>query len=123
MPAALWTITLEEGSDFDLQLLYEDNCDPVDVTGYGAIFQIRNDPDAAALVTASVANSQITIAGTTGQFDINIPAASVSAIRDLIDDDAKYTFIIWPTASTASVDPKRLLEGRVKYTRSYASTS
>ena len=123
VPAPEWPITLEEGSDFDLEVTWESaDCSPKPVTGYGATFEVRNNPDdASPLITASVANSQITIAGADGRFSINVPAASVDAILDLIDTDyCRYTMIIWPSAASPAVDPKRLIQGPVAYSRSYA---
>lgn len=123
MPAPDWPITLEEGSDFDLEVSWESaDCSPKPVTGYGAAFEIRNDPDDTnALLTASVANGRISIAGPDGRFSINVPAVSVDAIRDLINTDVcRYTMVVWPSAASPAVNPKRLLEGAVDYTRSYA---
>lgn len=124
MPAALWSVIFEEGSDFDLEVTYQAaDCTPKVVTGYGASFQVRNSPDAvSSLVTASVANGRIAIAGASGIFSINIPAASIDAIRYLINEDARYNLVIWPGASTPAVDPKRLLEGGISYRRQYADT-
>lgn len=124
MAAFDWPIELEEGSDFDLIVEWENQyCELVDLTGYGAKLQVRNDPDdPSALVTASVSNSRIAIpANTPTQMEINIPAASVDAIKDLITEEAGYSLILWPGASTPDVDPKRLLDGPVEYSRTYTS--
>ena len=124
MPAALWSIIFEEGSDFDLEVTYQAaDCTAKPITGYGASFQIRNNVDAvSSLVTASVANGRVAIAGASGIFSINIPAASIDNIRNVIEEDARYNFVIWPGASTPAVDPKRLLEGAVSYRKAYADT-
>jgi len=123
MPAALWSVIFEEESDFDLEVTYQAaDCVAKPIVGYGASFQLRNDPDdPLSLVTASVANGRVVLAGTSGIFSINIPAASVDAIRNLIAEGARYNFVIWPTAATPSVDPKRLLEGDVSYRKAYAT--
>ena len=121
MPAPVWKIVFEEGSDFELTLSYEDKCgDPIDVTGYGAELIAKNDPDGSALVTATVSNSRITVSGTTGQFAILIPAASITAIKNLVERTCQYTVNIWPTNASPDVNPKRLLQGPVTYTRDYA---
>lgn len=123
MSAPEWPITLEEGSDFDLEVSWESSdCSPKPVTGYGATFEIRNDPDDTnPLLTASVDNGRIVLAGVDGRFSINVPATSVDAVRDLIDTStARYTMIVWPSAASPEVNPKRLLQGDVAYTRSYA---
>lgn len=123
MAAGVFNIELQEYSDFDLNVEYEDNCTPVVVTGYGAIFQVRNSPDEDPLLTASVSNGRISVAGTTGLFTINIPAASINAIKHTIEDCAQFAFVIWPGASTPNEDPKRILEGAVDYSRAYAVPS
>lgn len=124
MPAINWPIKLEEKADFDLNVAWQDDdCNPVNITGYGAKLQVRNKPGAAtALLTASVSNGLVSLAvksGVTSEFQINIPAASVTAIKDDITDDAGYTFIVWPTAADPDTDPKRLLHGSVEYSESY----
>ena len=122
MAAPEWPVTLEEGSDFDLEVSWESaDCSPKPVTGYGATFEIRNEPsDVSALITASVANGRISIAGPDGRFSINVPAASVSAISSLVESNARYTMIVWPSAASPEVNPKRLLQGYVSYSLSYA---
>ena len=123
MSAPIWNIILEEGSDYDLEVTYQAaDCVAKVLTGYGASFQIRNDPDDPdSLVTASVANGRISVAGPSGIFSLNIPATSVDAIKSLINSGARYNFMIWPGASTPAIDPKRLLEGSVSYKKAYAS--
>lgn len=120
MPAGIWNIVLEEGSDFDLVVVYEDTaCSPVDLTGYGARIAVRNNPDQPALLVGSVTGGEITIAGTTGQITVSIAASVITALKDLVKDNAEYNLTIWPGASTPSVNPKRLLEGCVEYSRNY----
>jgi len=122
MPAALWNIILEEGSDFDLEVTYQSTaCVAKVVTGYGATFQIKNTPDDSSLITASVSNARISLSGASGIFSINVPAASVTAIKNTIQDGARYNLLIWPTAASTDVDPKRLLEGQVTYKKAYAT--
>lgn len=124
MSAVRWPIELEEGSNFSLQVAWEDDdCKLVNVAGYGARFQVRNLPGSTPLVTATTANGRIATAvygGVTSQFNITIPAASISALTSLISDDAEYTFVVWPTAASPSADPVRLMDGPVTYSRSFA---
>ncbi len=121
MSAPLWNIILEEGGDFDLNIVWKlETGAVVDVTGYGAKLTVQNEYDSPVLLTASVANSRIVIAGTTGEFTINIPAVSVSAVKHLIGPDAGYTLIIWPSLASSDVNPKRLVQGCVTLSRDYA---
>ena len=120
MSAPIWNIILEEGSDFDLVLVYKSGCTVVDITGYGARFAIRNDPDESALLVSSITGGQITVAGTTGQFTLLVGATTVDTLKNLIDaSKAKYAFTIWPSANTPDVNPRRLLQGSVKFSRNY----
>lgn len=122
MPAAVHAIILEEDSDFDLEVTYRAaDCTPKDITGYGASFQIQNTSGSTTLVTGSVANGRIILAGTSGVFSLNIPAVSITALTSLIGADARFNMVIWPSAASSAVDPKRLLEGPVTYRRSYAT--
>lgn len=119
MSASHWDIDLEEGSDFDLEVQFQDaNCDPVNVTGYGAKMQVRDkaEDSGPARLTASVANARITITGATGLFTINISAASVTAIKHIFPTQrAAYDLFIWPTAASMEINPKKLLAGKAKY--------
>lgn len=124
MSAPIWNVVFEEGSDFDLVFVYYNGpCTIIDVTGYGARFAVRNDPEATPLVVASVTGGQITIAGTTGQFSIKIGATTINTLKNLVQSSCKYTFTVWPGASTPSVNPKRLAQGAVKYSRDYGAAA
>jgi len=123
MPAAIWKLRLEEGSDLNLVVTYENRCgDPIDVTGYGARLAIRNNPDDPNPLITITQGAGITLAGTTGEFTLIVSAASVNAIKHTIQNSARYSFTIWPTASTPSVNPIRLLEGPVTYSRDYGAS-
>ncbi len=120
MSAPIWNIILEEGSDFDLVLVYKSGCAVVDITGYGARFAIRNDPDESALLVSSVTGGQITVAGTTGQFTLLVGATTVDTLKNLLDSNkARYAFTLWPSGLTPAVNPRRILQGSVKFSRNY----
>lgn len=126
MSAPRWPIVLEEGADFDLQIEWQDkNCTPINIASYGGQLEISNRLGASTtLITASTSNGLITkaaVSGVTSEWVINIPAASVDAVKTLIGDDAGYTFVVWPTAASPDVNPKRLLHGPVTYSESYAT--
>jgi len=122
MGAPVWNIVLEEDSDFDLTVRYKSSrCTAVNVTGYGARFGVRNDPDAPALVIASVSGGQITVAGTTGDFNIHIGAATVNSLKYLVEDTAEYSLTIF-TAANTETSPKRILQGHVDFSRNYGGS-
>ena len=120
MGAPIWNVIFEEGSDFDLVLKYQNGCDAIDVSAYGARFAVRNTPDEDALVVGSVTGGQIVITGVSGLFTLKIGAATIDGLQNtLIPSEAQYAFIIWPGASTPDVNPKRLLQGCVDYSRDF----
>lgn len=123
MSAPVWNIVLEEGSDFELVFIWKDGCDAINVTGYGARFAVRNDPDESALVLGSVTGGQISVSGVSGQFTLLLGATTIDALKNTLDTKkAKYAFTIWPGASTPAVNPKRLLQGRVDYSRNFGGS-
>jgi len=119
MSAARHDIVLEEESEFEASFVWEDeNCNPKDVTGYGAKLEIRNDREdtSPVLAEASTANGRITVDGTNGKFSVLIPETVVNSMATTLTGlRGEYDFLIWPSASTPSVGATRLLTGRVRY--------
>lgn len=121
MSAAQHDITLEEESQFDLDIQWEDqDCDPKDITGYGAALQVREerDPSSSAHLEANTSNGQITLDTANGVFRVAIPESDVNGVPDSFKDGGGFfDFLIWPSASSPGVKPKRLVSGRARYER------
>ncbi len=104
-------------------MVYKDGCDVIDVTGYGARFAVRNDPNEGSLVVGSVTGTQISVNGASGMFTLKIGATTVDGLKNTLDpSEAQYAFTIWPGAATPAVNPKRLLQGCVGYSRNYGGS-
>ncbi len=115
MSAARWDIIIEEGADFDFDLTYlGSDCATIDVTGYGALMEIREKANFPPIFVMSSANSRITVGGTNGRFQINLPAVSTS-IPSPPFSRAQYDLKIWPSAASPTINPIRLVEGKAKF--------
>ena len=118
MPAAKWDIEIEENVQFDFYITREDNaCVPVDVTGYGAKFQIRAERlSTSTVIYQAIIASGITIpVGTDGLFVISLTITQVNTPGGGAWTKAFYDFVIWPPGSSETDGAKRLVEGRVVF--------
>ena len=96
MTAGTWNITIEQGADLSLPLLFTDASDnPVDLTGWSAEMMIRtsaNDPN--PLITLSTEGGGIILGGTAGTIVITIDEATTqqfnaeAAVYDLRMQDS-----------------------------------
>lgn len=82
MPAGKYNIQMEQGSTFDLTIVWQDpNNAPRDLTGYSAQMQIRENYLAnTALTTLSTSNNEIKLFGNTGTIVLSLPASRTAAI-------------------------------------------
>lgn len=72
MTAGIYNFTIDQGSTWTLQLVYNDpNGDPINLTGYTAKMQVRRKFDSAtAVLTLSTSNGGISITGLTGTINL-----------------------------------------------------
>jgi len=118
MRAGKYNITVEQGSTFDLKLLYQDsNGNPADLTGYSAKMQIRPDYadyTATTYLTLSssldVDGSGLTITPISGSISIFISATKTDAFQF---NDALYDLELYSNDLVL-----RLLEGKVRVKKS-----
>lgn len=83
MSAANYDIpAIEQGADFFLDLVYKDDTGtPIDLTGFSARMQVREEYSSAApVVNISTGTSGITLGGLSGSIAIHIPAADTAAL-------------------------------------------
>ena len=109
MPAAIYDIpAIEQGADFFLDLTYKDDTGaPVDLTGYSARMQIREEISSpTALVSISSASGEITLGGITGTISIHIPATTTAALSF---NTGKYDLELEDSAGVVT----RLIQGSV----------
>jgi hypothetical protein len=107
MSAAIYNATIDQGATFTLQVTYKDeNGVPINLTGYTAAMQIRqNYNDSAALITLTSPSGGIVITGATGTINITISAEQTGSL-----DEGFYVYDLEIT-STANV-VTRLIQGQ-----------
>lgn len=122
MAAGKYSFTIEQGSTFERELIYQDSTGtPIDLTNYSARMQFRPAPGSSTLYLTLSSSLMPDSTGlnmnglnganptTSGTIGIVISAATSSA---LTFDEAAYDLEIY-SASYAS----RIIEGRVKLSK------
>jgi hypothetical protein len=99
------TITCQQGSTFTRRLIYKINDEVVNLTGYTARMQIRENHSSSAYILELTVGSGITITGATGQVSITITAGATATIPS-----GTYVYDIELVAPNTTV--QRLLEGK-----------
>lgn len=82
MLAGRYDITVEQGSTFNLTLVYKDQRGYViDLTGYTARMQMRSTAASSTVVLdLTIANGRIAIDGATGRITLSIAAADTAGL-------------------------------------------
>jgi len=112
MPAATHDILVEQGATYTQNLVWKDgSAAAIDLTGYTARMQFRRTKSATtALLSATTENGYITLGGTAGTIDIEIPddiTAALTVTRAVYDLEL--------ISSTGVVT--RLIEGDVEISK------
>lgn len=107
MSAAIYNATIDQGATFTLQVTYKDeNGAPINLTGYTAAMQIRqNYNDSAALITLTSPSDGIVITGATGTINITISAEQTGSL-----DEGFYVYDLEITATNNVIT--RLIQGQ-----------
>ena len=105
MAAAIQDITIEQGSDFLLGLLFKDNRGtPLDLTGVTGVAQVRQNIDDVAALCDFVITFDTN--RSTGKATLFIPASVTSNLDFTVGEwDLKFTYL------TGAV--KRIMKGKV----------
>ncbi|NDD53289.1 hypothetical protein EBZ39_05355 [bacterium] len=110
MVAGLYDITIEQGATFQMSLTWKDSTGtPVNLTGYSARMQVRENYEADNTLVSLVSPTDITLGGALGTIAITI-AASTTQLLQL--DEAVYDLEL-VTGSTVT----RLLQGKATISR------
>lgn len=87
MSAARWNIVIEQGANLVLELTWEADGTPVDLTGYTGAMDVRRwyaESDGNTVLTAETlgggGNGFMTLGGALGTVSINIPAANTMTV-------------------------------------------
>lgn len=108
MAAATYDILIEQGTTFQLNLVYKDSNDaPIDVSGYTARMQVRRTYDApTALLDLTSENGAITLGGVSGTVNVS---ASPNLTRELPPKGGVYDLELVNPAGVVT----RLIRGAV----------
>lgn len=119
MAAGIYNITLEQGSTVDFQIQYKDsNNNPINLTGYGAVMQIRsnyadNNPTTYITLSSSLSTDGTGLnmaSSSTGYIGVFISACSSSALNF---SNARYDLEIYSGSVGSCPITTRILEGQV----------
>lgn len=128
MAAGLYNFTIEQGSTLDFRIQYLDRSgDPIDLSGYHAKMQIRDEPRGSRLhATLSSSLSQdgtglnltpvsasLTLPPSSGSIEVVISAASSS----LFNFDKAYYDLEIMSGSGSSRRVIRILQGKIKLSK------
>ena len=107
MSAGIYNFTLDQGSTWTLQIVYEDpNGTPINLTGYNAQMKVRKKADSSAVVLSlATGGGGIVITGPTGTINITATdeqTATLDPIFYVYDLDLKLGGVI-----------TRLIQGQV----------
>lgn len=112
-----WNLTIEVGSVFDQLFTWKtgpdlNNLVPVDLTGYTAYSQFRQDWDSEEIdVDASTADATIVLGGVEGTIQYAVPRTVTVGLQDKPPG-------VWDLFVVDSLGaPKRLLHGTVSYAK------
>jgi hypothetical protein len=107
---ATYPIVCPAGATFDLQLLWEINATPVDLTGYEAKLEVKTTYSAAAaLITAETSTGEIVLDDTTN-IQITIDADVTAAVPA---GNYVYDLKVWTGAAPTVT---RLIQGKWQHT-------
>jgi hypothetical protein len=83
MAAADYDLLIEQGATFELSIVWKDDEGaPIDITGYSARMQIRQNYDTDPVISlTSASGGGIVLGGTAGSIDITIGANSTDDIE------------------------------------------
>lgn len=115
MSALRYNITIEEGSQFELNLTWKDeDGNLVDLTGYEARMHIRETVDASTTLDEYTSTGgEITMGGANGTIDVLV-GADVTVNYDWDEDAGVYDLEVYDPNDASDVT--RLIEGKVKFT-------
>lgn len=111
MTAAVYNITIEKGATFTLSFTYKANGVAVNLSGWRAGLQVREDYDSPsqASLDSTTENGNITL-GTDGSVTVTITKENTELVT--IDAGVYDLLLVAPTGQGI-----RLLEGKVKVSR------
>ena len=107
MSAGIYNTTIDQGSIWDLTIVYQDSDgDPIDLTGYTAAMQLRQNYNSeAADLTLTTANGGLTITGATGTIQVSATATQTGNLS--------AGFYVYDLELTSGSNISRLIQGQI----------
>lgn len=89
MVATVYPIVMEKGSQFTLDLVWQDSSgNPINLTGYNAKFEVFQDPNyytpviKASTLTDGTANTTLTLGGAAGTISVVVDVGALALLTD-----------------------------------------
>ena len=101
---ATYNITAYQGATYDLSLTYSIGGTAVNLTGYTAAMQVRENPSSSATVLSLTNGSGITLGGTAGTIAVAVSASTMGA--------ATPGFYAYDLELTSGSTVTRLIQGK-----------
>lgn len=107
MTAGIYNATIDQGSIWNVTLVYKDSNDvPVNLTGYTAAMQLRQNYNSElADLTLTTSNGGITITGATGTIAISATAIQTGLLTP--------GFYVYDLELTSGANISRLIQGQI----------
>lgn len=116
MGAAKFDILLEERSDLNFVFTYFDELgNPVDVTGYGGTIVFSKSIDDEAFAKGDHNDGWVQFGSVNGEIVLAVP---YTAFQNIQFEEGVYQFYIYPNSADITDRPRRLLEGKFKFSKS-----
>ena len=126
MAAGTYNFTIEQGSTLDFEIAYKDaNSNPIDLTGYQARMQIKNQPGGATtyLTLSSSLDGSGTGLNLSGSAGTNPPTSGtigvyIAAITSsLLDFNTAFYDLELVTGSGPTATVTRVIEGKINLSK------
>lgn len=107
MTAGIYNTTIDQGSVWDLTIVYQDSDgDPIDLTNYTAAMQLRQNYNSElADLTLTTANGGLTITPLTGTIQVNATATQTGLLS--------AGFYVYDLELTSGSNVSRLIQGQI----------
>ena len=101
---ANYNITAYQGATYDLALTYAIGGTAVNLTGYTAAMQVRENPSSSATILSVTSGSGITLGGTAGTIDVSVSSSTMGS--------ATPGFYVYDLELNSGSQVTRLIQGK-----------
>lgn len=110
MAAGIYNFTIEQGVTFRrVWTVYDENGDPIDLTGFTARMQIRPEVESATVMVAlTTSNGGLTLGGDSGEIEVYMSDTTTSSV----ETEGYYDLEI--ISPSPDFEVTRVLKGKVR---------